>query len=136
MRKKAVNAYVTSLMRTWVKAFGLENVAPCITVAKKIRAGLESHFNDVLWKGHSALSKRERLQQWRESPKVNCLLDTLKSTSDPHSFNENEKLLIILGRKLLQELDTLVKKLTFLMKFSKKKSYNRCNLKMRYICLR
>ena len=60
MRKKAVNAYVTSLMRTWVKAFGLENVAPCITVAKKIRAGLEPHFNGVLCKGHSALSKREQ----------------------------------------------------------------------------
>ena len=39
--KKAVNAYVTSLMRTLVKAFGLENVAPRTTVAKKIRAGLE-----------------------------------------------------------------------------------------------
>ena len=42
VRKKAVNAYVTSLLRTWVKPFGLENVALCITVAKKIRAELES----------------------------------------------------------------------------------------------
>ena len=35
-------------MRTKVKAFGLENVASHITVAKKIRAGLESHFNSVV----------------------------------------------------------------------------------------
>ena len=28
VRKKTVNAYFTSLMRTWVKLFGLENVAP------------------------------------------------------------------------------------------------------------
>ena len=47
-KKKVVNAYVTSLMRTWVKAFGLENVAPHKTVPKKIRAGLESRFNSVL----------------------------------------------------------------------------------------
>ena len=46
-------------MRTWVKAFGLENVAPRITVGNKIRDGLESHFNSVLCKRHSALSKRE-----------------------------------------------------------------------------
>ena len=91
-RKKTVNAYVTSLMRTWIKAFRLENVAPCITVAKKIWAGLESHFNSVLCKGGSTLSKRERLRQWRESLKVNYLLDILKSTPDPNSFNENEKL--------------------------------------------
>ena len=49
-KKKVVNAYVTSLMRTWVKAFGLENVAPHKTVPKKIRAGLESRFNSVLCK--------------------------------------------------------------------------------------
>ena len=91
-RKRAVNAYVTSLMRTWVKAFGLENVAPRITVARKIRAELESHFNSVLCKGRSISSKRERLRQWRESPKVNCWLDILKSTSDPNSFDANEKL--------------------------------------------
>ena len=41
----------------------------------------------MLSKGCSALSKREPLRQWRESP-----LDILKSTSDPNSFNENEKL--------------------------------------------
>ena len=76
----------------WDKAFGLENIAPRITVSKKIRAGLESHFNSVLCKRLSALSKRERLRQWRKSPKVNCLLDILKSTSDPNSFDENEKL--------------------------------------------
>ena len=79
-------------MKTCVKIFGLENVAPGISVSKKIRDGLESHFNSVLCKGHSALSKRERLQQCGESPKVNWLLDMLKSTSDPNSFDENEKL--------------------------------------------
>ena len=68
-----------------------ESVAPHITVAKKVWAGLESHFNSVMCKGHSALSKREWLWQWRESPKVNCLLDISKSTSNPNSFNENEK---------------------------------------------
>ena len=41
----------------------------------------------MLSKGCSALSKREPLWQWRESP-----LHILKSTSDPNSFNENEKL--------------------------------------------
>ena len=79
-------------MRTLVKAFGLENVAPRTTVAKKIRAGLESHFNSILYKRSSALSKRERLRQWKEPPKVNCLLDILKSISDPNSFDKNEKL--------------------------------------------
>ena len=92
VRKKVVNAYVTSLTRTWVKAFELENVAPCITVAKMIWTGLESHFNSVLCKGSSAMPKRERLWQRRESSKVNCLLDILKSKSDPNSFDENEKL--------------------------------------------
>ena len=78
------------------------------------------------------MSKREQLQKWRESPKVNFLLEILQSTSNPNSFDENEKL-FILPRKLLQGLDTLVKKLTLLMTFSKKKSYNRWNLKMNYI---
>ena len=59
VRKKAVNVYVTSLMKTRVKVFGLVNVAFRITVAKKIWAGLESHFNSVLCKGRFALSKRE-----------------------------------------------------------------------------
>ena len=92
IRKQAINAYTNSIMKIWVKAFGLENVAPRITVVKKIRSGLESHFNSVLCKGRSTLSKRERLRQWRESPNVNCLLDILKTTSDPKKFDDNEKL--------------------------------------------
>ena len=72
IRKKAVNAYISSVTKIWVKAFGSENVAPPIASAKKIQAGLESDFNSVLCKGRSVLSKRERLRQWRESPNVNC----------------------------------------------------------------
>ena len=30
---KIVNAYFTSLMRTWVKAFGFENVAPGLRIS-------------------------------------------------------------------------------------------------------
>ena len=44
-------------MKTWVKAFGLVNVAPQITLAKNIWAGLESHFNSVQCKGCSVYVK-------------------------------------------------------------------------------
>ena len=33
VRKKSANAYFTSLMRTWVKAFGLENVVPGLRIS-------------------------------------------------------------------------------------------------------
>ena len=45
------------LIRTWVKAFGLENIAPGITVAKKIQAELETQFNIVLCKRCCAFPK-------------------------------------------------------------------------------
>ena len=89
LRKKTVNVFGTSLMKIWVKTFGLENIAPHATVAKTIWVELKSHFNSVLCKRRSTLSKREQLWQWREFPKVNCLLDMLKGISDPNSFNEN-----------------------------------------------
>ena len=33
VRIKSANAYFTSLMRTWVKAFGLENVVPGLRIS-------------------------------------------------------------------------------------------------------
>lgn len=44
-------------MGTWVKAFGFENIAPGITVAKKIQAELEIQFNIVLCKRCCSFSK-------------------------------------------------------------------------------
>ena len=40
IRKKTVNAYISSVTKIWVKAFGSENIAPLITIAKKIRVAL------------------------------------------------------------------------------------------------
>ena len=89
-RKDAVNAYVKSLIEMWSKAFGSENIMERKAVAKKIRNGLAPSFNKV-YNRQSQLSRREQVKQWRQLPEVNQQLDTLKETSKPELFREDEE---------------------------------------------
>ena len=126
--KKAVNAYVTSLMRTLVKAFGLENVAcSSYNCCKEDPGRVRTHFNSILYKGRSALSKRERLRQWREPPKVNCLLDILKSISDPNSFDKNEKLFNF-AQKATSRIGYISEKIDIPYEISKEKELQQIEL--------
>ena len=90
-RKLAINAYVTSLIEIWSKAFGSENVLERKAVSNKIRNALSVYFNKVLCNRRSQTTKRERLNEWRWSPEANQLLDILNKGCKPDEFAADEK---------------------------------------------
>ena len=59
-------------------------------MANKIRNGLALYFSNV-YNRQSQLSRQEQVEQWRQLPEVNQLLDILKKTSKPEFFREDEK---------------------------------------------
>ena len=73
------------------------------------------------------MSKRERLQQWREPPKVNCLLDILKSISDPNSFDKNEKLFNF-AQKATSRIGYISEKIDIPYEISKEKELQQIEL--------
>ena len=87
-RSTAVNCYCIALIDLWSKAFGQEHVQMEKLVAQKIRTALKSNYTEVIacTKG----TKRERLRRWRE--KYTTVLNILRATSDPMSFDEDERL--------------------------------------------
>ena len=55
-----------------------------------LRAAIEIYFKEVSC-SHSKHSQRELVIRWRKLPGVSTLLDLLKVSSDPGSFEETER---------------------------------------------
>ena len=66
------------------------------------------------------MSKRERLRQWREPPKVNCLLD-------PNSFDKNEKLFNF-AQKATSRIGYISEKIDIPYEISKEKELQQIEL--------
>ena len=90
VRKKAVNAYVSAVRKLWEKAFGTEHVMSRKTTGRTLRDALQVYFNEVS-SSHSKLSQRELINRWRKLSNVNILLDLLKVSSNPDSFESTER---------------------------------------------
>ena len=90
LQKKAINAYSAAVRTLWEKAFGAEHVMSRRITGRTLRAAIEIYFKEISCL-HSKHSQRELVIRWRKLPGISTLLDLLKVSSDPGSFEETER---------------------------------------------
>ena len=90
-RKEAVNSYAKSLICVWSKAFGQIHITSRKVVCKKIRNILTDHFCKVTNAKNSNTASNRRARRLARRKENNFLVDLLKQSSKPESFDENEK---------------------------------------------